>query len=44
MDDKSPEEVADAIRFLCDKFSDDNYSGILVYYEPNNQTTIHKVE
>ena len=36
MDEKSPEEVADVIRFLCEKFSDDNYSGILVYYESNN--------
>ena len=36
MDEKSPEEVADVIQYLCEKFSDDNYSGILVYYESNN--------
>ena len=33
MDDKSPEDVADVIQFLCEKFSKDNYSGILVYNE-----------
>lgn len=33
MDDKSPEEVADVIQFLCEKFSKDNYTGILVYNE-----------
>lgn len=33
MDDKSPEDVADVIQFLCEKFSKDNYTGILVYYE-----------
>lgn len=31
MDDKSPEDVADVIQFLCEKFSQDNYTGILVY-------------
>ena len=31
MDDKSPEDVADVIQFLCEKFSKDNYTGILVY-------------
>lgn len=30
MDDKSPEDVADVIQFLCEKFSKDNYSGILI--------------
>lgn len=33
MDDKTPEEVLDVILFLCEKFSKDNYSAILVYYE-----------
>lgn len=33
MDDKSPEDVLDVILFLCEKFSKDNYSAILVYYE-----------
>lgn len=33
MDDKSPEDVADVIEFLCEKFSKDNYTGILVYNE-----------
>lgn len=33
MDDKSPEDVADVIQFLCEKFSKDNYTGILVYNE-----------
>ena len=33
MDDKSPEDVIDVILFLCEKFSKDNYSAILVYYE-----------
>ena len=32
MDDKSPEEVADVIKFLCENGrSQDNYTGILVY-------------
>jgi len=31
MDDKSPEDVIDVIKFLCEKFSKDNYTGILVY-------------
>ena len=32
MDDKSPEEVADIVKFLCEKSNTpDNYSGILVY-------------
>lgn len=31
MDDKSPEDVADVIQFLCEKFSKDNYTGILIY-------------
>jgi len=31
IDDKSPEDVADVIQFLCEKFSKDNYTGILVY-------------
>lgn len=30
MDDKSPEDVADVIQFLCEKFSEDNYTGILI--------------
>ena len=33
MADKSPEDVADVIQFLCEKFSKDNYSGILIYNE-----------
>lgn len=33
MADKSPEDVADIIRFFCEKFSKDNYSGILIYNE-----------
>lgn len=33
MDDKSPEDVADVIQFLCEKFSKDNYTGILVFNE-----------
>ena len=32
MDDKSPEEVADIVKFLCEKSNTpDNYSGILVF-------------
>lgn len=33
MADKSPEDVADIIRFFCGKFSKDNYSGILIFNE-----------
>lgn len=33
MADKSPEDVADIIQFFCEKFSKDNYSGILIYNE-----------
>lgn len=34
MDDKTPEEVADVIKFLCENGrSQDNYTGILVYNE-----------
>lgn len=33
MMDKTPEDVLDIILFLCEKFSKDNYSAILVYYE-----------
>lgn len=33
MDDKSPENIIDVILFLCEKFSKDNYTAILVYYE-----------
>ena len=34
MDDKSPEEVADVVKFLCEKSNtSDNYSGILVFVE-----------
>ena len=33
MDDKSPEDIIDVILFLCEKFSKDNYTTILVYYE-----------
>lgn len=32
MDDKPPEDIVDVIKFLCEKFSTDNYSGILAYY------------
>lgn len=31
MDDKSPEDVADVVQFLCEKYSKDNYTGILVF-------------
>lgn len=31
MDDKTPEDIADVIKFLCERNSQDNYSGILVY-------------
>jgi len=30
LDDKSPDEIADVIKFLCEKNSDDNYSGIII--------------
>ena len=34
MDDKSPEDVVDIVKFLCEKFNTpDNYSGILVFSE-----------
>ena len=33
MTDKSPEDVADIIQFFCEKFSKDNYSGILIFNE-----------
>jgi protein phosphatase len=33
MDDKSPEDVADVVQFLCEKYSKDNYTGILVFIE-----------
>lgn len=33
VDDKSPEDIIDVILFLCEKFSKDNYTAILVYYE-----------
>ena len=34
MDDKSPEEVADIVKYLCEKSNTpDNYSGILVFIE-----------
>lgn len=33
--DKSPEDVVDIVKFLCEKFSKDNYSGILVYFLTN---------
>lgn len=33
MDDKSPEDVADVVQFLCEKFSKDNYTSILVFNE-----------
>jgi len=29
MDDKSPHDLLDGFAFMCEKFSDDNYSGIL---------------
>ena len=32
-DDKSPDNITDVIMFLCEKFSEDNYTGILVYYD-----------
>jgi hypothetical protein len=34
VDDKSPEEVVDVVKFLCEKSNTpDNYSGILVFVE-----------
>ena len=33
MDDKAPEEIADVIQFLCERNSQDNYTGILVVNE-----------
>ena len=33
VDDKSPDDIADVIMFLCEKFSKDNYTGIIVYYD-----------
>lgn len=30
MDDRTPEQVADVIKFLCEKDSHDNYSGIII--------------
>ena len=33
MDDKSPEDIIDVITFLCEKFSKDNYTGIVVCIE-----------
>ena len=36
MDDKSPEDVVDVIKFLCEKFSKDNYTGMLVYNDWRN--------
>ena len=30
MDDRTPEEIADVIKFLCEKESQDNYSGIII--------------
>ena len=30
MDDRTPEQVADVIKFLCEKDSQDNYSGIII--------------
>ena len=44
IDDKSPEKVADVIKFLCEKFSNDNYSGILVYYNTIRQAQIEDYE
>lgn len=31
LDDKTPEDVVDVVKFLCEKNSKDNYSGILIY-------------
>ena len=33
VDDKSPDDIADVIIFLCEKFSKDNYTGFIVYYD-----------
>ncbi len=33
MDDKTPEEIADVISFLAERSSQDNFTGIVVYYE-----------
>ena len=35
MDDKTPEDIADVIKFLCERKSQDNYTGILVGYNDN---------
>ena len=32
LDDKSPADVVDVVQFLCERNSQDNYTGILVYY------------
>ena len=32
LDDKSPANVVDVVQFLCERNSQDNYTGILVYY------------
>lgn len=33
MDDKNPEELLDVVTYLCERRSEDNYTGILVYNE-----------
>lgn len=33
MDDKTPEEIADVLSFLAERSSQDNFTGIVVYYE-----------
>lgn len=33
MDDKTPEDIADVIKFLCERNSQDNYTGIVVFSE-----------
>lgn len=33
MDDKTPEELLDVVAYLCERSSEDNYTGILVYNE-----------
>ncbi len=38
MDDKPLEDVVDVIKFLCEKFSDDNYTGVLVQVDQTSDS------
>lgn len=33
MDDKTPEQILDTFAFLCEKFGNDNYTGIMAIVE-----------